>query len=134
MRGWLRYGRAMKPVPVWFIALCWVMAILFSVSVGLQENDPDPIRWMALYGAAGIVCLFFTRDRRAAIPGAVVGLVAAVWGLYLTSQVYNVLSFSDLFLKMDEKGGAVEVGRESGGLIIVAAMMLGGSGFRWRRA
>jgi hypothetical protein len=134
MRARLRYGRAMKPLPRWFVALCWVMAVLFSVSVGLQENDPDPIRWMALYGSAGIVCLFFCRDRRAAIPGAVVGLVALVWGIYWTSQVYDVLSFSDLFLKMDEKGGAVEVGRESGGLIIVAAMMLAGSAFRWRRA
>lgn len=133
MRAWLRYGRGMKPVPRWFVALCWVMAVLFSVSVGLQENDPDPIRWMALYGSAGLVCFFFPRDRRAAIPAVVVGLIAAAWGAYLTSQVYDVLSFSDLFLKMDEKGGAVEVGRESGGLIIVAAMMLGGGAFRWLR-
>jgi hypothetical protein len=124
----------MKPVPRWFVALCWVMAILFMVCVGLQENDPDPIRWMAIYGAAGLSCAVLPHRRAVAIPAAAVGLVAAAWGAYLAHQVIGVLSFSDLFLKMDEKGGAVEVGREAGGLVIVAAMMLGGAGFRATRA
>ena len=44
----------MRPMPRWFVAVCWAMAILFSLSVGLQEHDPDPIRWMLLYGAAGL--------------------------------------------------------------------------------
>jgi len=124
---------AMKPVPRWFVALCWVMAVLFMVCVGLQENDPDPVRWMALYGAAAIACATLPARRYVAIAAGVIGLVAAAWGAYLAHQVIDVLSFSDLFLKMDEKGGAVEVGREAGGLTIVAAMMLGGAGFRAMR-
>jgi hypothetical protein len=124
----------MKPVPRWFVALCWVMAVLFSVSVGLQENDPDPIRWMALYGSAGLISAILPARRFMVIPAIVVGFLALVWGLYLTRQVMHVLKFSDLFLKMDEKGGAVEVGREAGGLIIVAGMMLLGGAFRGSRA
>ena len=134
MKAGLRYGEQMKPVPRWFVALCWVMAVLFMVCVGLQENDPDPIRWMAIYGAAGLCCAALPARRVVAIPAAVVGLIAAAWGAYLAHQVMHVLSFSDLFMKMDEKGGAVEVGREAGGLVIVAAMMLGGASFRVSRA
>jgi len=123
----------MKPVPRWFVALCWVMAVLFSLCVGLQENDPDPVRWMALYGSAALACAALPARRYVAVGAAVIGLVAAAWGAYLAHQVIDVLSFSDLFMKMDEKGGAVEVGREAGGLTIVAAMMLGGAGFRAMR-
>ncbi|HUS29225.1 MAG TPA: transmembrane 220 family protein [Kofleriaceae bacterium] len=124
----------MKPVPRWFLALCWAMAVLFSLCVGLQANDPDPARWMALYGAAALACAVLPARRFVAIGAAVIGLIAAAWGAYLAHQVIDVLSFSDLFMKMDEKGGAVEVGREAGGLAIVAAMMLGGAGFRAMRA
>jgi len=121
-------------MPRWFVAICWAMAILFSLSVGLQENDPDPIRWMLLYGAAGVCAAALPYRRVAAIPAFAVGLVAAAWGAYCIRQVAGVIEFSDLFLKMSEKGGAVEVGREAGGLVIVAVIMLGGAGFRWSRA
>lgn len=124
----------MRPVPKWFLILCWVMAVLFMVCVGLQENDPDPIRWMAIYGSAGLACAVLPVRREVLIPSIVIGLVAAVWGVYLARQVVHILSFSDLFLKMDEKGGAVEVGREAGGLMIVAAMMLISAGFRSLRS
>jgi hypothetical protein len=110
------------------------MAVLFSLCVGLQENDPDPIRWMALYGAAALTCAVLPARRVAALPAALIGLFAAAWGAYLAHQVIDVLSFSDLFMKMDEKGGAVEVGREAGGLVIVATMLLGGAAFRAMRA
>ena len=120
-------------MPRWFVAVCWAMAILFSLSVGLQENDPDPIRWMLLYGAAGVCAAALPYKRVAAIPSLAVGLVAAVWGIYCLREVLGVIHFSDLFLKMSEKGGAVEVGREAGGLVIVAVIMLGGAAFRWSR-
>lgn len=121
-------------MPRWFVAVCWAMAILFSLSVGLQENDPDPIRWMLLYGAAGVCAAALPYKRVAAIPSLAVGLIALVWGVYCLSEVLGVIHFSDLFLKMSEKGGAVEVGREAGGLVIVAVIMIGGAAFRWSRA
>jgi hypothetical protein len=123
----------MRPVPTWFIAACWVLAVLFSVSVGLQVNDPDPIRWMVLYGAAGIVCALLPARRTASYAGFAVGAVGTVWGGYLTSQVYDKLVLGDLFLRMSEKGGAVEVGREAGGLVIVAVSLLLLSAYRARR-
>jgi Transmembrane family 220, helix len=30
----------------------WVMAVLFLFAAVVQYNDPDPVRWMAMYLAA----------------------------------------------------------------------------------
>jgi hypothetical protein len=124
----------MKPVPRWFVAICWTLAVLFALSVGLQVNDPDPVRWMAIYAAAGLAVGLLPARRAVVLFAIPVGLVAAAWGTYLASQVWGVIQLSDLWLKMSEKGGAVEVGREAGGLAIVAIACLGGAAFRATRA
>jgi Transmembrane family 220, helix len=123
----------MRPVPRWFIAICWVLAVLFSLCVGLQVNDPDPIVWMAMYGAAAIACAMLPARRLFAVVAVLVGLVAAAWGAYLGGQVFDQLVISDLWMKMSEKGGAVEVGREAAGLAIVAVGLLGAAAFRATR-
>jgi hypothetical protein len=125
--------RSMRPLPRWFVAVCAAFAVLFSIAVGLQVNDPDPVRWSALYGGAAIAVALLIARREAALVGLAVGVVAAVWGAMLTSQVYDKLAFSDLWLRMSEKGGAVEVGREAGGLVIVAVMLLALSAYRLTR-
>lgn len=123
----------MRPVPRWFIAICWVLAVLFSLCVGLQVNDPDPVRWMVLYGAAAISCALLPARRLFAATAVGVGLVAAAWGAYLGSQVFDQLAISDLWMKMSEKGGTVEVGREAAGLALVAFGLIGTSAFRATR-
>ena len=120
----------MKPTPRWFVAICWVMAVLYSLSVGLQLNDPDPVRWMLMYGAAAVTAGILPTKRIMAVPAALVGLAAAAWGAYLVSNVAGVLEMSDLWMKMSEKGGAVEVGREAGGLATIAFFLLPGAAFR----
>jgi hypothetical protein len=130
----LRYGSCMRPVPRWFVAICWTLAVLFSLSVGLQLNDPDPIRWMALYGAAGIAVGVLPARRFVSLVCIAIGLVAAGWAAYLGQQVFSVIKISDLWLKMSEKGGAVEVGREAGGLAIVAIGLIACGAFRSTRA
>ena len=130
----VRYGPAMKPVSRWFVAICWTLATLFALSVGLQVNDPDPVRWMLIYGVAGIAIGTLPARRVIAFAAIAIGLFAAGWAAYLGQQVFGVIQLSDLWLKMSEKGGAVEVGREAGGLAIVAAGLLGCGAFRATRA
>jgi hypothetical protein len=134
MRRPLRYGHGMKPVPRWFVAICWTLAVLFAISVGLQVNDPDPVRWILIYGAAGLAVGLLPARRVMMSPALAVGVIAAAWGGYIGSQVVGVIHFSDLWLKMREKGGAVEVGREAGGLAIVAVGLLGCTAFWATRA
>jgi uncharacterized membrane protein (DUF485 family) len=110
--------------PGWFMILSLLMGVLFLISLGLQYNDPDPIQWMLIYGAAASVSFVAPWQRVSKRLALTVFVVALVWFLLLLPKIVGVLSFSDLFLKMNEKGGAVEVGRESGGLAIVIAWML----------
>jgi uncharacterized membrane-anchored protein len=124
---------AMKPVPRWFVAICWTLAVLFSLSVGLQINDPDPVRWMLIYGVSAIVIAMLPAKRALASVVIALGLVAAAWSAYLANQVLGVIGVSDLWMKMSEKGGAVEVGREAGGLAIIALGLLGCGAFRAMR-
>jgi hypothetical protein len=108
----------------WFGFPSLLMGVLFLISVALQYNDPDPIQWMLIYGAAAVVSFWIPWNLKAKKLAVAVILVALPWLLFLLPDVIGVISFSDLFLKMDEKGGAVEVGRESGGLTIVIVWML----------
>jgi hypothetical protein len=126
-----------RPVPPWFRWLAYLMAAVFASFAALQYNDPDPVRWMAMYGAAVVISAALPSRRAAAagiIAGIVVGLAAAAWAAVLVYSVWRVIGLSDLWLKMSEKGGAVEEGREAGGLAIEAAWLLAASAFRRRRA
>ncbi len=96
---------------------------VFVGAAAVQLNDPDPWRWIAIYAAGTANCLLYGRVRWAWVPSAAVGLVAAAWGGVLLSKVWRVVSVGDLFQKMHMKGGAVEVGREAVGLMIVFLWM-----------
>ncbi|HEY5923095.1 MAG TPA: transmembrane 220 family protein [Kofleriaceae bacterium] len=123
----------MRPVPRWFVAICWMLAVVFAMSAGLQINDPDPLRWMLIYGAAAIAIGVLPARRYLSLAAIAIGLFAAGWAAYLGQQVFTVIDVSDLWMKMSDKGGAVEVGREAGGLAIVALGLLGCGAFRATR-
>ncbi|MBA3818742.1 MAG: transmembrane 220 family protein [Deltaproteobacteria bacterium] len=123
----------MAPAPLWFRYLAYLMAALFVVCVALQYNDPDPVRWMLIYGVAAVVSTALPRDRRVAPVALVLGLGAAVWAAFLVQSTWGAVGITDLTSKMSEQGGAVEVGREAGGLAIVAVWLVIGGALRWRR-
>lgn len=124
----------MAPVSRWFKLSCWVMAALFAICVALQYNDPDPIRWMLIYGAAMVVSILMPMKRDAAKLGLVVALIALVWAAMLILGIYDKVTLSDVFLKMSEKGGAVEEEREAGGLLIEGVWLVFASWYRLRRS
>ena len=67
-----------------------LMTVLLAVAVAVQYNDPDPIRWMAIYGAAcALSALVVVRGRAPSTPVLVVGLVALVWGLIVAQGAYR---------------------------------------------
>lgn len=121
-------------VATWFKAASWLMAGLLLLCVVLQYNDPDPVRWMLMYGAGAIASLVLPSKRIAAAFAAAVGLFALVWAAMLIYEVWGVVALSDLTNKMSEKGGAVEVGREAGGLLIEGVWLAIGAAYRARRA
>ena len=122
------------PIATWFKGVSWAMAGVLFVCVALQHNDPDPIRWMVMYGAGAAASVVLPIKKAAAAIALIVGLLAAVWAATLIYQVWGTIEVSDLTTKMSEKGGAVEVGREAGGLVIEAVWLLLAAVYRGRRA
>jgi len=69
-----------------FRALNGLMAALFALAVAVQYNDPDPVRWMAIYGAACIVTLMVAiRGRAPTAAPVAVGLIVWAWCVYWAS-------------------------------------------------
>ena len=110
--------------PVWMVANV-VMALMFAFSVVVQYNDPDPIRWMAIYGSSGLLAAWAT-VQPAGYPWwipAVIGLLALAWGLVVGSGIVGQVAFSDLFRTWHMEDEKIEEARESVGLLIVAFWM-----------
>ncbi len=125
---------ASSNLPRWLVALNLLFALLFVVSAVIQYNDPDPWRWVAMYGAAGVSTVLALHWRPGWLAAGAVGVVAAVWGGWLWHEVLGHVLFSDFWRKMSEKGGRVEVMREAGGLTIVCTWLSVSSLVGWQRS
>lgn len=100
------------------------MALLFVGFAALQWNDPDPVPWIAIYGAAAAACVVARRARRGWIAAALVGLAALVWSATLVPTVIATPpAWRDIVGDMQMKAAGVEEARELMGLGIVAAWM-----------
>ena len=113
----------MKPALLLWKILNGLMAAAFLFSVAVQYNDPDPLRWMAIYGAAAVVCVLAVAGRWRWLAPAIVGLVALGWAMTLMRDVIGKVHFGELFEAFEMKDERVEVAREMGGLLIVAFWM-----------
>jgi hypothetical protein len=102
-----------------------LMALLFLLAVAVQYNDPDPIRWMLLYGAAMVVAAVVAiRGHIPVMAPVAVCVVALAWGVYwaATSGTPFVL-YEHMFDAWEMKNTAIEEAREASGLLIVAFWM-----------
>lgn len=115
-------GTATKARPGWQIAN-GVMLVAFAFSVIVQINDPDPFGWMAIYGAAGLVCAFEITRRARWWIATLVGAVALVWAATIAPRVIGSVPFTDMFGEFEMKNAGIEESREMYGLLIIAGWM-----------
>lgn len=108
--------------PLWTLAN-GIMLLMFLFSAAVQFNDPDPLRWIGIYGAAAAVCGLEIR-RRAPIwaPGAL-ALIALVWAGSLYSRAQHV-PITSMFAEWEMRDLRIEQAREMYGLMIVAVWMI----------
>jgi hypothetical protein len=101
-----------------------VVAALFAAGAALQWNDPDPARWMALYGAACAISLMAARGRppRRVVPAALAG-IAIAWAVAVGVRVGGD-SYLHMFDAWEMRTPAIEEARETSGLLIVAGWMV----------
>ena len=103
--------------------LTGAMAILFLFAAAVQYNDPDPLRWMAIYGLAALTCGLSLVGRLPRLAPVAVGLAALGWAATLAPGVVGRVSVGDLFESYAMKSEPVEEAREMGGLLIVTVWM-----------
>jgi peptidoglycan/LPS O-acetylase OafA/YrhL len=92
-------------------ALALGASVLFLVSAALQWNDPDPVRWLLLYGCAALVCGLYALGRMPRPAALALTGIGLAWAASLAPSVIRSASFS---------GGEQE--RELAGLLLVAAV------------
>lgn len=111
----------------------WTMAGLFALSLVVQLNDPDPLRWILLYGAAAVVCGLEARRARSWPFAAVLVLVSLAWAAWIAADL-EIVPVATLFDTWEMRDTAVEETREVGGLLIVAAWSAAVVIAAWRRS
>ena len=100
------------------------MTMLFALAVAVQVNDPDPGRWMMIYGVAGVLSAWVVaRGAAPLLPAVIVGLVALVMALAVGRGVVGRVAFSEMFQSWEMESSTIEAAREATGLLIVAAWM-----------
>jgi hypothetical protein len=100
-----------------------VFLLAFTASVIVQYNDPDPLLWMLMWGAAAAACaLMLARRLHWALPAAV-GLVALVWAATLAPGVIGQVPFTSMFGAFEMKSAGIEESREMYGLLLIAGYM-----------
>ncbi len=109
---------------LWRIAT-GVMAALFVAAAGLQWNDPDPIQWMAIYGAAAAAAACSASRPGSIVAGSIAvltGAAALAWAVLLAPRAIEHLSPG--LGRFEMMSPAVEETREFLGLLIVLAWMI----------
>jgi hypothetical protein len=110
-----------------------IMLLMFVFSAVVQLNDPDPVRWTAMYCAAAAMCALEIRRPISAWVPATLAIIALVWAGTLYGRAHSV-PLSALVAEWEMKNPNIEEAREMYGLTIVAIWMLAIVGVRWARA
>jgi hypothetical protein len=103
----------------------YVMIPVFLMCVVVQYNDPDPIRWMAIYGAALICCILFVLRKLPKWLPITIAAVAVVWALTIPPSFWGKqIPMGEVFSMIHMIHPGVEEVREMLGLLIVAGWMI----------
>ena len=82
---------------------------------------------MLIWGAAGVVCLFFGLGSLPKILPISLGLVSLVWALFILPGIISTagdIRWNEVFMQASMSNITVEWVREMGGLLIIAIWMM----------
>jgi hypothetical protein len=100
-----------------------IMAGLFVWAAALQYNDPEPVRWIAIYLTTAIATILYIVGRLRWQVSAIIALIALIWAGMLVPRVWGRVTFSQLFESWQMANPAVVEGREMYGLLIAGCWM-----------
>lgn len=95
--------------------------VVFVLSAAVQFNDPDPVRWAAVYLSAAAMCVLqMLKLTPRWLPPTLLA-IAVGWACLLVPSVAGQVSLADVFASISMKTRDVEEAREIGGLLLVAS-------------
>ena len=97
--------------------------LMFVFSVIVQFNDPDPLTWMAIYGAAAVACVLSLVGKLPWWYAVLVGVIALAWAATIAPRVIGQVPFLDMFAEFEMKDIGVEESREMYGLLLIGGWM-----------
>ena len=103
-------------------ALHAVLALLYAAAAAVQWNDPDPVRWIAIYAAAAALSAAAAARRPWPRGAALMLAIAVVWAVTLAPDAVDGIRHSarEVFGAMSMHAHHVEEARECLGLLLVA--------------
>ncbi len=113
----------MSPSSLGWRAADAVMLLLFAFGAAVQLNDPDPVRWIAVFALAAAACLLSLLRRLRWAPPAILGAAALTWAATLAPRVVGRVPFGEMFGAFEMKNVGVEESREMYGLLIIGTWM-----------
>lgn len=99
-------------------------AALFLFAVVVQYNDPDPVRWIAIYLAAVLTCLLWEFRKLPRLIAVAVAATTLAWGGWIAFGTSLDAPFGEALTDWNMHSGGSEELRESFGLFLVGAWCL----------
>lgn len=105
-------------------AIAIVMFLIFLFGVIVQYNDPDPVKWMAIYAGAAAASLLAVLGRMPRWLPIIVALAAILWGVSMAPGLIGRVPILEMFEEFEMKSEVIEESREMYGLFLIAAGMI----------
>jgi hypothetical protein len=99
-------------------AISAVFAGLFLLSVAVQWNDPDPLAWMAGYGAAAALSVAALLGHLPVLPNALAAVGFTLWFATIAATLSGAPT--EAFTSFHMRAASHEEPREAIGLLICA--------------
>jgi hypothetical protein len=99
------------------------MALLFLLGAAVQYNDPDPLRWIAIYAAAAVACALGAARRLPRWLPIVTGATALISAVTLAPGAFPNVRIPEMFAAWEMANTRIEEAREMYGLLLIAIYM-----------
>lgn len=117
-RSTSKYTVTSLPVEMILRFVNYLMIVLFSLAAVVQYNDPDPLRWMLIYGAACVASILYALKKLNWIAASAVIFISGIWALLKIPHL-TVDGFRHMMEEVSMIYPGVEAAREFLGLLII---------------
>lgn len=101
----------------------YLMIAIFILASAVQYNDVHALRWMLVYGAAGLLCILFAMNKLHWATASALAGVSGIWALFKIPHL-TVGGFRHMLDEVQMNQAGVEAAREFLGLLIIAGWMI----------